>query len=156
MEQEVFKQYLGQMQALCSRSEKCRTDIQKKLQQKEISSEDVNNILQALENDGFIDEVRYTKAYVHDKSRLQGWGPRKISGMLKMKGIPQEIIESALSQLDEESLVTRLKEALNKKDKTIKDTDPVKRHARLVRLGISKGYNYWQVLKVLEILKNEN
>ncbi|MFA5302443.1 MAG: regulatory protein RecX [Bacteroidales bacterium] len=153
MEQEAFNKHLGRMQALCSRGEKCRADIQKKLQQKEITSEDINNILQALEKDGFIDEVRYTKAYVHDKSRLQGWGPRKISGMLKMKKIPQEIIESALYQLDEEFFVVRLKEALNKKEKTIKETDPLKRRARLVSFGLSKGYNYWQVLRVLETLK---
>ncbi len=153
MKREEFNKYLGRMQALCSRSEKCRADIQKKLQQKDITYKDINNILQALEKEGFIDEVRYTKAYVHDKSRMQGWGPRKISGMLKMKGIRQEIIESALIQLDEELLMTRLKDAINKKDKTIKETDPVKRRARLVRFGISKGYNFWQVLRVLEILK---
>lgn len=156
MEQEKFNKYLGKMQALCSRGEKCRADIRKKLQQKDIPSEDINNILQALEEDGFLDEVRYTKAFVHDKSRLQGWGPRKISGMLKMKGVPEEVIEGALFQLDEKLFMARLTEILQKKDKTIKETDPIKRHARLVRFGISKGYNFSQVLRVLEIFKNEN
>ena len=156
MDQEEFKRYLGKMQALCSRGEKCRADIRMKLEKKNISSEDINNILQALEEDGFLDEVRYAKAYVHDKSRLQGWGPRKISGMLKMKGIPEEIIESTMFQLDDEMLMANLEDALNKKDKTIKETDPVKLRARLVRYGINKGYNYWQVLRVLDTLKNEN
>jgi len=49
--------------------------------------------------------------------------------------------------------MANLEDALNKKDKTIKETDPVKLRARLVRYGINKGYNYWQVLRVLDTLK---
>ncbi|HOO42353.1 MAG TPA: regulatory protein RecX [Bacteroidales bacterium] len=153
MDQEVFKKYLGKMQALCSRGEKCRADIRMKLNKAGLPEDLIMKILDDLQKEEFIDEQRYAGAFARDKSRLQGWGPVKISGMLKMKKIPKEIIESALYQLDEDLLMTGLKEALKKKDKTIKDTDPVKRHARLVRFGISKGYTFWQVIRVLERLK---
>jgi regulatory protein len=85
MEQEEFKKNLGRMQALCSRSEKCKADIRMKLGRNGIPEKDIVEILDKLQEEGFIDEQRYAGAFVRDKFRLQGWGPVKIANMLKNK-----------------------------------------------------------------------
>jgi len=85
MDQEEFKRYLGKMQALCSRGEKCRADIRMKLEKTDVPQDVITQILNKLESEGFIDEHRYAGAYVRDKFRLQGWGPVKIANMLSQE-----------------------------------------------------------------------
>ena len=93
MQQEEFKKCLARMQALCSRSEKCRADIRLKLEQAGVPPAETAEILNELEKDRFLDQERYATAYARDKSNLQGWGPRKIYNGLRMKEISQDIIE---------------------------------------------------------------
>lgn len=155
MDQEEYRKLLGRMQALCSRSEKCRTDIRKKLEGQEVSPRVAEKILGDLEKESFIDEHRYARAYVNDKGRLQGWGPVKISNMLRTKGISDDIIQLALSQADQNLFSGKLKKSLLLKNKVIKEQDPRKRHARLVRFGLGKGYGYSQIMECLESIKNQ-
>jgi regulatory protein len=152
MEQEAFKKHLGRMQALCSRGEKCRADIRMKLEKEEIASETVERILSALEKDRFLDEERYAKAFVNDKSRLQGWGPVKISNMLKIKKIPDEIISMALQEIGDTQIRNTLKNCLIKKAASIKESDPVRRRAKLIRFALGRGYTYAQIYQVLKQL----
>lgn len=152
MNQEEYRKLLGRMQATCSRSEKCLSDIRKKLEGQEVSPPEAEKILGDLVKESFIDEHRYARAYVNDKCRLQGWGPVKIGNMLKIKGIQEDIIRDALSRADHGLFLKKLKESLLRKNSAIKDQDPRIRYARLVRFGLGKGYTYSQIQKALERL----
>ena len=153
MDQEVFKRYLGKMQALCSRGEKCRADIRMKLEKTDVPQDVITEILNKLEKEGFIDEHRYAGAYVHDKFRLQGWGPVKIANMLKIKKIPDHVISRALLEIGENSMLETLKDSLMKKSASIKDSDPLKRRAKLTRYALGRGYTYAQIYQVLKQLQ---
>ena len=148
MEQETYKKHLACLQALCSRSEKCRADIRLKLEQAGVSPAETEAILNALEKERFLDQERYATAYARDKSNLQGWGPRKIYNMLRIKEIPEEVIEKALSGLGEEQIRQRLTEAL-KKHRSFREKDPRKQYAALVRFGLGRGYSYAQIVDCL-------
>ena len=148
MQQEEYKKHLARMQALCSRSEKCRADIRLKLEQAGIPPAETAEILDELEKDRFLDQERYATAYARDKSSLQGWGPRKIYNMLRIKEIPEEVIEKALSGLGEERVRQKLTEALQK-HRSFREKDSRKRHAALVRFGLGRGYSYSQIVECL-------
>lgn len=49
MDREEYNKLLGRMQSLCSRSEKCRTDIEKKLKGLDVPSPVTEQILGDLE-----------------------------------------------------------------------------------------------------------
>ena len=153
MDQEEFKRYLGKMQALCSRGEKCKADIRVKLERTGMPEKDIEEILDKLQEEGFIDEQRYAGAFVRDKSRLQGWGPVKISNMLKIKKIPNNIISDALQEMGESQVQKTLQHCLIKKNNSIKETDPAKRRARLTRYALGRGYTYAQIYQVLKQLQ---
>ncbi|MDD2289909.1 MAG: RecX family transcriptional regulator [Bacteroidales bacterium] len=149
MQKEEYKKHLSRMQALCSRGEKCRADISLKLEQAGVPREETEEILKELEKERFLDQERYATAYARDKSSFQGWGPRKIHNMLKIKEIPEEIIEKSLSGLGENWFREKLAEALCKKQMHLKDKDPRKRYAALVRFGLGRGYSYSQIVECL-------
>ena len=69
---------------------------------------------------------------------------------LKMKGISDEIISGALSEIDPEIYREELIKVL--KAKKINESDPYKRKAKLAQYAIQKGYEpslVWDTLKSL-------
>ena len=98
----------------------------------------------------FIDDNRYAEAYVREKTSLAGWGVYKIRRSLAAKGVSKEIIENTLSQLDRNSQKERLSTMLAKKMKGIKAAGDYEMKGKLMRYGMSQGYEYDDVISAVE------
>ena len=79
---------LNKAAAYCAAAEHCRSEVQTKLLQWGASAGQAGDILDQLEDQGFISESRYCAAFVNDKIRFQGWGKEKIRMALKQKRLP--------------------------------------------------------------------
>ena len=58
----------------CSRRELCCSDIKTRLQKAQVNANDISVIIKKLVSEKFIDESRFTRAFVHDKLEFQKWG----------------------------------------------------------------------------------
>ena len=96
--------------------------------------------------DRFIDDNRYAEAFVRDKIRLSGWGARKIRTSLRLKGIAAAIIDEALARLDPANQSERLRTQLEKKLRLTRYKDTYDLKTKLIRYGLSLGYDYDAVL----------
>lgn len=134
------KEALSKVQFICSRQEKCCSDIRKKLQNWNIEKQDRDEIIDSLIDDKFIDEQRYTNFYVRDKFRFNRWGRIKISYHLKQKQIPERIINEALDQIKEDDYKDSLSDLLTAKLKSLKDDDPYQLKSKLFRFAQSRGF----------------
>nr|WP_320118062.1 regulatory protein RecX [uncultured Marinifilum sp.] len=134
------KEALSKVQFICSRQEKCCSDIRKKLQTWNIEKQDRDEIIDSLIDDKFIDEQRYTNFYVRDKFRFNRWGRIKISYHLKQKQIPERIINEALDQIKEDDYKDSLSDLLTAKLKSLKDDDPYQLKSKLFRFAQSRGF----------------
>ena len=148
----IYQKYMTSMMALCSRSEKCKWDIRENLRRKAVKTPVVEEIIQTLETEGFLNEKRYARAYVKDKIRLQGWGPMKIQAGLQAKNIPEAIAVEALKSADSQEYVENLQKALENKQQLLKEQNPLKRKEKLVRFALGRGYTYQQIYHVLNAL----
>jgi regulatory protein len=101
-------------------------------------------VLKRLVDERFIDDQRYAEAYVREKSRLAGWGERKIAMQLRSKGVSSEIIKSALGQIDGDDMQQRLEQKLSRKLKSIKAETDFELRGKLLRYALSLGYDYDQ------------
>ncbi|MBR1683295.1 MAG: RecX family transcriptional regulator [Bacteroidaceae bacterium] len=90
------------MAALCSVSEHCESEIREKLQRAAMPEHDIQRIIDALYDGGFLDTARYCRAFSRDKLRFAHWGRIKIQQALRQKGLPDADIRQALRDLDEE------------------------------------------------------
>ena len=90
----------------------------------------------------FIDDGRYAEAYVREKSRLSGWGARKIAMQLRQKGVSQGVITEALKQLDGDVELPRLVEKLRRKMRTTKYSSDYELRGKLLRYALSLGFDY--------------
>ena len=136
------QQALQSLMRLCARSEKSSGDALRLMQQWQVPQAERQGVLERLVKDRFIDDGRYAKAYVREKSRLSGWGARKIAMQLRQKGVSQVIIDDALRQLDSNVELPRLVEKLRRKIRTTKYASDYELRGKLMRYALSLGFDY--------------
>lgn len=142
---------LNHLRALCSRREYCVADVLKKaadgLEGDRAAAQEVVDILV---KEKYVDDLRYASAFARDKSAIQGWGEVKIRYMLSAKGVPRDVIDKALEEIDQDKADSRLEKLLQNKLKSLKD-DPQCR-LKLLRFALGRGYGYDEVSKVVDSL----
>lgn len=135
----------------CSLRETCRKDVQTKLERRGADAKTIEDILTRLEKDGFIDENRYARAFVHDKYLFDKWGRLKIRNSLRLKGISQGDINDALQQINEEIYLDNLKSIVENKRRTTKADTSFALSQKLLRFATSRGYEPRLVFPFLEL-----
>ena len=142
---------LNRLRALCSRREYCVADVLKKaadgLEGDRAAAQEVVDILV---KEKYVDDLRYASAFARDKSAIQGWGEVKIRYMLSAKGVPRDVIDKALEEIDQDKADSRLEKLLQNKLKSLKE-DPQCR-LKLLRFALGRGYSYDEVNDVVNSL----
>lgn len=136
----LFKTALSKSMALCSRREFCSYDIRNKLLSWNINSEDSDRIITILTDENFINEQRYSVSFVKDKFNYNKWGKVKIASQLKAKGISADNIKTAFGEIDDVSYMRMIQNLLTSHRKTIKAKNQYELKAKLLRYGLSKGF----------------
>jgi regulatory protein len=139
-EKVLFKIALEKAMAQCSRREYCSDDIRNKLSLWGVDNDDIGKILRILISDNFINEPRYATAFVRDKFKYNKWGKVKISAHLRGKKVPQDIISSALESIDNDLYIKLLRELIEAHRKSVKAKNQYDLKAKLLRYGLSKGF----------------
>ena len=65
---------LSKVAGYCSTAEHCRAEISEKLQRWGLPYDAIDRILKRLEDEKYIDEERFCRAFVNDKYRFAKWG----------------------------------------------------------------------------------
>lgn len=150
----LYKTALTKAMALCSRREYCIDDIQNKLQLWGVDNSDARKIISALVKENFINESRYATAYVRDKFKYNKWGKVKIASHLKSRKIPANAINSALNALDNEVYTKAVKDIILVHRKTLKAKNQYDLKAKLLRYGLSKGFESSLLYDILNDLED--
>lgn len=130
----------------CAQRECCRQDIRKKWMDGGLDEDLCERLLDRLEDEGFIDESRYARAFVHDKLEYDHWGRIKMTQALRLKGIRRSTIDEAMAEvIDEDHYREVLRHILQQKIRTLSfDTDDreesYKALQKLVRFAASRGF----------------
>ena len=141
----------AQAAARCSVRECCRADWQQKWKRSGLSDEDIEKVLMRLESEGFIDENRYARAFVHDKLNYDHWGRIKMRAALQQKGLSASDIFEALETIDEEAYVEILKAVLVAKERTLKGVEGYEKKQKLARFAVGRGFEPSLVFRNLDL-----
>ncbi len=139
-QEQAAKQAYSKMARLCSRSEQCSTDIRKKIIAFELVSEVVDEIIEKLKAEKYLNDERYIKAYVADKFRINKWGRVKIRHNLRMKGLPEAMIQNELDEIDEEKYKAVLIKTMKAKAKTVKKKNRFEKMGQIIRFAQTRGF----------------
>lgn len=134
----------------CAYQDRCTQEVRTKLATFDMPDSEKKKMLKLLVDEGYLDDERYASTFVRSKIHLKKWGVNKIKMSLKMKGISEEIINDALSEIDLEIYKEELIKVL--KSKKINESDPYKKKAKLAQYAMQKGYEpnlVWDAVKNL-------
>ena len=138
-------------EAYCSAAEHCRSEVRAMLERHGAEKPDIESIINHLVKEGFIDESRYARAFVHDKVRFAKWGRVKIAQALWQKHIPQDITDAALESIDDDEYLAALRDVVKAKFRTVKGATEYERKMKTMRSVCSRGYEPALVRKVLDL-----
>jgi len=145
----TFEELLHKAASYCSISEHCVSDVETKLIAWDVSPDDRKKIIVRLKKDDFINEQRFCNAFVKDKFRYNKWGKVKISLVLKAKGLSSEMIDSAISLIDEGEYDEMLAAILKTKLPTISYEYEYEKQGKLFRFAQSRGFELSVIERVI-------
>lgn len=149
------EQALSSLMRQCARAEKCSGDALRLMRRWGVSESDARKVLERLLRERFIDDGRYAAAFVRDKMRFSGWGERKIRMALRAKGVAAQHIDAALGELESVDNSRRLEEMLRKKAAKTTARDLYDLKGKLVRFGMSRGFELDDVLAATDQVLRE-
>ena len=152
MKKEMTKQeaYL-QLASVCAQAEHCEQEMRDKMKRWELDETVQNRIIDRLTKERYIDNERYTRAFVKDKIRYNKWGRRKVQQALWMKRIDKIIQQRVLDEIDEKEYLDVLRPLLKQKRKSIKAQSDYELNQKLVRFALGRGFTFDIIRQCLDV-----
>ena len=142
--------------SVLSKTAKSEHELMLKMMDKGFDSQLIDNAINKLKEQKYLDDKRYCEMYINDKINISKHGVLKIKEALYYKGIDKEIIEEKIKNISSEE---REKTALalgQKKVLGIEEEDVRKKGIKLYNYLLSRGFEYETVKKtVKKILDTE-
>jgi len=148
----TLQQALLKAEKYCAYQERSQLEVKRKLLGMGLNYEEADEILVSLIKSNFLNEERFAQAFSRGKMKVKKWGARKISLALKSKGVQGKLLSDAVGQLPKSELEENMLQLLQKKDKTLKETEPFKRAAKLRNYLVGKGYEPEKVTEAVRKL----
>lgn len=144
------KTALAKAEHYCAYQERAQQEIRDKLYEWGLWSDEVEGIISELIETNFLNEERFTQAYVSGKFSIKQWGKIKIKQGLKLKRIPDKMIQRALNGIDHDDYLKAILTAAQKKAPLIKEKDAFKRNYKLVSYLMGRGFERDLIIQVLK------
>lgn len=88
------------LERYCAYQERCHQECVRKLQEMRMIPEAIDQIMVHLIEHGFLNEERFTAAFVRSKFRQKGWGRLRIRKELQLRDISEALIRRSLKELE--------------------------------------------------------
>ena len=144
---------MGDAYRLLGHRARSREELRRRLLAKEHDEHAVDEALERLGADGFLDDAAFARSYVADKRRLQSWGTERIRRGLRELGVDAASIDEALDAGDapggeEGDELDRALGLLRRRGAPEQPLDAARRRAyqALLRRGFSTTVAYSAVL----------
>ena len=149
---EDEKVIIEKIQSYCLYQDRCIKEVKNKLYSFKVSSQLVENIVEYLIDNDYLNEERYTKMFIQGKLRIKKWGRIKLKYELRSKGIDIKIINEHINQINEEDYIEYFNEFSTNKIKFLKGSNDQKKRSFINYFT----YRGWENNLIYEKLKDLN
>ena len=137
------QQVLNKLTTLCARGEHCQQEMLDKMRRWEIDEATQARVME------YLLKERFTRCFVEEKIKFNGWGRKKVEQALYMKRIPSSIYTPILDEVDEKNYEDILRPLLEAKRKTVTGKSEYEIRGKLIRFALSRGFEMEEILKIL-------
>ncbi|MGB2273170.1 MAG: regulatory protein RecX, partial [Flavicella sp.] len=128
------------LEHFCAYQERCHQEVVEKLYKLNMIPEAQEQIIGHLITEGFLNESRFAQSFARGKFRIKKWGKIRITQELKQKNISAYNIKLGLKEVDDEMYLLTLQDLIQKKQRSLKETDAFKKKKKLVDYLLRQGY----------------
>ena len=93
---------LGHCYRALGRRDRTAAQLERLLDGRGADLDTIAAALDELRRQGYLDDARYARNFVHDRRELDGWGSERIRERLEAAGVEGAVIEAALGEQDGE------------------------------------------------------
>ena len=144
-----YRQALLKAERYCAYQERSSRELKDKLLEWELSESQIEEIINCLTEDNYLNEERFAKSFVRGKFRIKRWGRLKIKQELRKKYIADSLIKLALQEINDDEYINTIQFLASKKSKEIKDSNAVIKKHKVIRFLVSRGFEQDIALDVL-------
>ncbi|WIL17424.1 regulatory protein RecX [Prevotella bivia] len=149
-------QALKRLGDLCAKTEHCSGEIMEKMYKMGLPEDAKTRIMEKLTKYSYVDDERFTNAYVYDKIRYNKWGRRKIEQSLWAKRIDNKIANLVLDAVPDEEYLSVLRPLLKSKYPTIKAETDYERSVKLIKYALGKGFTFDLIKQCIDAAVDED
>ena len=144
------KQALVKAEHFCAYQERSQKEVRYKLVEWGMRGDELEEIISELILNNFLNEERFAKSYASGKFNIKHWGRVKIKQGLKLKGVPDKILQKAIYSIDDDDYLQTIEKLAIKKAQSLRENDPFKRKNKLMSYLQAKGFETDLILLVLK------
>ncbi|KRT13130.1 RecX family transcriptional regulator [Pedobacter ginsenosidimutans] len=144
------KQALVKAEHFCAYQERSQKEVRYKLVEWGMRGDELEEIISELILNNFLNEERFAKSYASGKFNIKHWGRAKIKQGLKLKGVPDKILQKAIYSIDDDDYLQTIEKLAIKKVQSLSENDPFKRKNKLMSYLQAKGFETDLILLVLK------
>lgn len=149
-------QALKKLGDLCAKTEHCSGEIMEKMYKMGLPEDAKTRIMEKLTKYSYVEDERFTNAYVYDKIRYNKWGRRKIEQSLWAKRIDNKIANLVLDAVPDEEYLSVLRPLLKSKYPTIKAETDYERSVKLIKYALGKGFTFDLIKQCIDAAVDED
>lgn len=113
------------------------------------SNNEVEDAVQKLIESGYLDDDRFTKAFIKDKLKFTTIGDYKIKMQLNKLGVSTSIIEDNMNKIDEHIIEEKIKKIIEKDKKTNKKYSGQILKNKIYNHLLNQGYSQEKVITII-------
>ena len=130
-----------------------KKEVREYLVKKELKDELIDNVINILTNQGYLNDETYCKAFINDRINLSNDGPYKIRENLIKLGIKEDIINKNIIIFNSELELERIQKLIDKQIKTNHNKSEYALKRKIVDNLTTLGYTKSVVIKEIETIK---
>lgn len=130
---------------------KTKYEVRLKLKENGFAEEVIDEVLDILEKEEYLNDKIYCEIFIEDKKKLNGYGKNKIKSLLIQKGISKNIFEDFLDEFEyDEEFDNALKMGIKKLNLLSNEEDKFKKKQKIINYLTYRGFGFDVINDVLK------
>lgn len=130
---------------------KTKYEVRLKLKENGFAEEVIDEVLDILEKEEYLNDKIYCEIFIEDKKKLNGYGKNKIKSLLIQKGISKNIFEDFLNEFEyDEEFDNALKMGIKKLELLSNEEDNFKKKQKIINYLTYRGFGFDVINDVLK------
>lgn len=130
---------------------KTKYEVKLKLKENDFAEDIIDEVLDILENEEYLNDRVYCEIFIEDKKKLNGYGKNKIKTLLIQKGISKNIFEDYLDEFEyDEEFDNALKMGIKKLNILSNEEDNFKKKQKIINYLAYRGFGFDVINDVLK------